>query len=579
MTPTSRAVRPHRDERRSPTRPATHRLAALAGLLLGLLTVLALPTPASAHAALIRTSPVQGTVVPQAPGEVVVTFSERVEPVPGKITVKGPDGKSVEKGQPTVTGTSLHVPVRTDVPRGTYLVSYRVISADSHPVGAGFSYSVGAPSTTAPSSGSDAGRTSPAVAISVSAARYLGYAGLILVAGPALILSALWPHRLDRRPATVLAYSGLGLVGLATLLELYLQAPYSNGTGLFDVAGADLGEVFGSAYGKAHLVRLGVLPAAAILLRPFLAGEGGKLDRALLAILGVIGVGTWSVSGHPATSSASTLTVIADAAHLTSMAIWMGGLLMLTVFLLRKANARELGAILPVWSNWAALAVTVLVLAGTAQALIQIASLDALLHTTYGQLVLLKIGLLAVVLAIASVSRRLVNRRAVVPDGDGDPGREPEPHALRRLRTSVFAEVIGVVVILALTSALVQTTPAHSVTESTAARGTNGIFSVTMTSNLYQLQFDIEPATTGNNEVHLYAYTPAGAPLAIKEWKGTAALPAQGIEPISIPVLAITDSHATGSVTLPSAGSWQLSFTLRTSDIDEATVSTVVNIK
>jgi copper transport protein len=555
-----------------------HRLAALAGLLLGLLGVLALPMPASAHAALIRTSPVQGTVVPQAPGEVVVTFSEHVVPVPGKITVKGPDGKPADRGQPTVTGDSLHIPVRTDVPRGTYLVSYRVISADSHPVGAGFSYSVGAPSTTAPSSGTDAGRTSPTVAIGIAAARYLGYAGLILVAGPALILAALWPRRLNRRPATALAYAGLGLVSLATLLELYLQAPYSNGTGLFDVTGTDLGEVLGSTYGKAHLVRLGVVAAAAILLRPFLAGEGGKVDRAMLAILGVIGVGTWSVSGHPASSTASTLTVIADAAHLTSMAIWMGGLLMLTLFLLRKANARELGAILPVWSNWAALAVTVLVLAGTAQALIQVASVGALLHTTYGQLVLLKVGLLAVVLAIASASRRLVNRRAVVPEA-GDATGEPERHALRRLRTSVFAEVIGVVVILGLASALVQTTPARSVTESTAAQGTNGVFSVTMNSSLYQLQFDIEPATIGNNELHLYSYSPAGAPLAIKEWTVTAALPGQGIEPISIPVLPITDSHATGTVTMPSAGSWQFSFTLRTSDIDEATVSTVVKIK
>src|SRR2546421_1147140 len=175
------------------------RVRLLAALVLGVLGVLALPAgPASAHVALVRTSPVQGTVLQQAPSEVVVTFSEPVGLVRDKIQVIGPDGKRIDKGDPTVSGDDLRVPVRTDVPRGTYLVSYRVISADSHPVGAGFTYSLGAPSTTPPRPGdSTAGRTDRAVAMLLSAARWLGYVGLILLAGPALILLALWPNRLS----------------------------------------------------------------------------------------------------------------------------------------------------------------------------------------------------------------------------------------------------------------------------------------------------------------------------------------------------------------------------------------------
>src|ERR1700716_1482894 len=89
------------------------------------------------------------------------------------------------------------------------------------------------------------------------------------------------------------------------------------------------------------------------------------------------------------------------------MAVWVGGLVVLFGFLLRRANARELAAVLPVWSRWAMTAVSVLVVAGTAQALVSLGSIGGLFGTTYGRLLLLKIGVLALVLAVAWYSRRL----------------------------------------------------------------------------------------------------------------------------------------------------------------------------
>ena len=88
----------------------------------------------------------------------------------------------------------------------------------------------------------------------------------------------------------------------------------------------------------------------------------------------------------------------------------------------------------------------------------------------------------------------------------------------------------------------------------------------------------IDPAQTGENDVHLYAFTPQGAPLKVLEWHASAALPARGVQPVSIGLQPVTDSHATGQITLPVAGTWRFSFTLRTTEIDEATVSTDVNV-
>src|SRR3954452_11097541 len=122
-------------------------LAALAGSLIGLFCVLLGPAgPASAHAALVATDPGNGTIVPDAPNKVTLTFSESVQLISGKIQVLAPDNSRADQGEPTVNGATVTIPLRSGGGRGTYLVSYRVISADSHPIGGSITYSVGAAS-------------------------------------------------------------------------------------------------------------------------------------------------------------------------------------------------------------------------------------------------------------------------------------------------------------------------------------------------------------------------------------------------------------------------------------------------
>ncbi|MEU4482439.1 copper resistance protein CopC [Micromonospora sp. NPDC023966] len=545
-------------------RPAA-RLGALAGLLVTLVALLLAPaTPASAHAVLVSSSPAASAVVPSAPAEVVITFSEGVRKVPDKVRVIAPDGSRADRGEPTFKGAVVSIPVDPSGARGTYLVSYRVISADSHPVSGAFTYSVGAPSTPPSDTGTDT-RANPVVENAVKVVKYLGYVGLLLLVGPALVLAALWPRRLSRRGPARLAWSGLGLLAVATLAELWLQVPYTNGGGLFDGTGSGLGDVLGSAYGTAHLVRLGLLAAAAFLLRPLFAGPVGRTDGLILAILGGAALFTWPFAGHPAASPAPAVSVVVDAVHLGSMAVWLGGLVMLAVFLLRRADERELDAILPIWSRWATLAVAALLLAGTVQGLIEVATPKALVDTTYGQLLLAKIVLFALVIGVAAYSRALVRRRTAA----GRPG------AMRR---AVVAELAITAVVLGLSATLVQTTPARTASADVAGSPA-GYFSATLSSPIYSLQVEVDPAETGSNSLHLYAYTKDNRPQPVQEWKATAALPSAGIEPITIPLLPLTDNHAFGEINLPAAGQWQLRFTVRTSDIDQATVTATVSVK
>jgi copper transport protein len=541
-------------------------VAACAGLLFGLLWVLLGPaSPASAHAALVASDPASGTVVPDAPNKVTLTFSESVQLISGKVQVLAPDGSRADQGPPQQDGATVTIPLRTGGGRGTYLVSYRVVSADSHPVGGSISYSVGAASNPPTATENDQ-NVDPVVRALIPIGKYLGYTGLVLLVGPVLVLALLWPHRLDRRGPARLVQTGIGLVLGSTLLAVWLQAPYAYGVGLFGVTLSDIRDVLGSTFGAVMLVRLGVVLAAAVLLRPLLRGSGGEstADLALLGVLGVAALATWPLTGHPTASAVAGVSVVVDAIHLASMSVWLGGLVMLVSFLLPRANDRELGAILPIWSRWAATAVSALILAGVTQALIEVSSFKGLIDSTYGVLILVKAGLAALVIGVAAFSRRLVRSRTA----------EQGPHRLRRL---VFVELGITAVVLGVTAALVQIPPPRTA-EAAETSQTTSTVSQSLRNSTMTLQVDVFPATVGNNSIHLYAYTLDDKPLPVVEWSGTAALPAKGIEPIEIPLLKITDFHAIGDIALPSAGDWTVKFTVRTSDIDESTLSMTVKI-
>ncbi|KUL27314.1 copper resistance CopC/CopD family protein [Actinoplanes awajinensis] len=542
------------------------RATVLLGMLIGMIGVLLSAVPASAHAALVSSDPNNGVIVPDAPNKVTLTFSESIQLISGKIRVLAPDGSRADQGDPTADGSQVTIPLRSGGGRGTYLVTFRVISADSHPVAGTITYSVGAASTPPAADEIEDVKVDPVVRALIPIGKYLGYAGLVLLVGPVLVLALLWPQRLARRGPGRLIWTGIGLVAGSTVLGIWLQAPYTLGTTLFDVRVGDLRDVLGSTFGAVMLVRLAVVIAAGFLLRPLLVGSGGesKLDLALLGVLGVAALATWPLTGHPTASPVPGVSVVLDALHLASMSVWLGGLVMLFAFLLPQANARELGAILPIWSRWAFTAVGALIFAGTVQALIEVSSLNGLFNSTYGRLILTKVALAAIVIAVAAYSRRLVNHKIA----------EESPRGLRRV---LLAELGITAVVLGVTAALVQIAPPRTA-EAAQTTETSTTVTQTLTDKNMSLQVDIYPAAVGNNSMHLYAYTPDNKPLPVVEWKATAALPAKGIEPIEIPLLRITDFHAIGDIALPQAGEWTFKFTARTTDIDQTSFTMTAKI-
>ena len=528
-------------------------------------TVLLPAGPASAHAAMVTATPEPGSVVASAPGEITVTFSEGITAVADRTQVLAPDGKRIT-GAVSAAGATLRIQVRrADQPLGTYLVSYRIISGDSHPVGGAMTFSVGAPSARPPAS--DPGSVHPSVVAAVPTIKFLGYAGLTLIIGPALLLALLWPRRLSRRGPVLLVRAGLIGTAAATLGALWTQAPNSSGAPLWDVSVTELADVLASPFGVALLARLAVLAAAAALLPPVLRGRGERWRGVALLALAAAGLTTWPLTGHAAESPLTGAIVAADVVHIAAMAVWLGGLVTLGAFLLRGAHPRVLGVILPAWSRWAMLAVVWLVGAGTVQAVVQVGSVGALWSTGYGRLVLGKVAILAAVLVAAAFARQLVRRAQVAAGG------------VSRLRRTVGVEVAATVLVLGLSAVLVQVTPGRSVVGERAARTEKGV-SQTLTAPLFTLQYSVYPVELGeNNTVHGHTYTPEGKPLAAAEWTVTTRLQGQDLEPVSAPMLPLTPRNdAIGALTFPLPGTYEISFTVRISEIDQATVRTTITV-
>ncbi|MEU7644222.1 copper resistance CopC/CopD family protein [Streptomyces huasconensis] len=379
--------------------------------------------PASAHAALTGSDPKQGAVVKKAPAQVKLTFSEKVAMADGSVRVLDPAGKRADAGKTADLGANTYgVKLRKGLPDGTYTVAYQVVSADSHPVAGAFTFSIGAPSATKATL-PDQQAGGGLVGVLYDIARYLSYAGFILVVGGAAFVLGCWPRGAGVRPVQrLVTYGWVTLTG-ATLALLLLRAPYTGSGKLADAfdMGA-LGDVLNTKTGAALVSRLLLLAAAALFIAVLFGAyvkrdapeeAAAKKDLTFgLAIGGtVVAIGiaaTWAMAEHASTGIQAGIAMPVDVLHLLAVAAWLGGLAALVVALFRTTSVEA--AAVRRFSRVAFTSVVVLAATGLYQSWRQVGSWSALTGTSYGQLLLVKIGLVVVLVGVAAVSRRWTGR-------------------------------------------------------------------------------------------------------------------------------------------------------------------------
>jgi copper transport protein len=550
---------------------------ALTGTLLaGLLLMLA--PPASAHAMLDGSDPAADAVLTTAPASVGLVFNEAVTLLPDSVRVFGPDGERADAGSVTRThgdGATAGVDLRPDLPDGTYLVSYRVVSADSHPVEGAYTFAVGHPSrapVTAP-----AGDGSQTVDVALGLARWLTYAGSALGLGGFAFLMWCWPAGWASRRARGLVFAGVAVLTLGTLLALLLKGPYDAGTGLRDVADRHLlREVLGTTYGRALDARLLVIALLVLVLtyREQLPPRWLRLaPGALLAATGV----TFALCGHAAAGGHRPIALASDTIHVSAMSLWLGGWVLLLGGVL-TADRREAvkGPVLR-FSTLATGSVTLLVATGTYQSLREVRSWEVLLHTHYGHVLVVKLGIVALALFAAAGSRAWVwqTLNPVVPvlaATEAPPERVTDGRPpLRRLRATVAAETTMLIGVLVASAMLVTSDPAvsapapHPVSANLAVGpGHVRVSAVPDGAHRLRLTLDVTDA--------------AGRATEPREVDASLTLPSSQVGPLPVTLTATGRGHRTGVVTVPVSGDWQLAVTVRTSAIDEATAYVAVPV-
>lgn len=383
--------------------------------------------PTSAHAALTGSDPKQGAVVDKAPDQVKLTFSEKVAMSDGSVRVLDPSGKRADTKKTTDLGANTYgVKLRPGLPDGTFTVAYQVVSADSHPVAGAFTFSIGAPSdTTVALPDQEAG--GGLVGTLYDIVRYFSYAGFILLVGGAAFVLGCWPRGAGARPVQRLVTAGWVALTASTLFQLLLRAPYTGSGKLADAFDmGKLGDVLNTKTGAALVSRLLLLAAAALFIAVLFGAyekrEDPKEKKDLtfgLAIGGtVVAIGiaaTWAMAEHASTGIQAGIAMPVDVLHLLAVSAWLGGLASLLVALFRTTSV-EASAVQR-FSTVAFTSVVVLAATGTYQSWRQVGSWSALTGTSYGQLLLVKIGLVVVLVGVASVSRRWTGRIAAEAGG------------------------------------------------------------------------------------------------------------------------------------------------------------------
>ncbi|MFE9626768.1 copper resistance CopC/CopD family protein [Streptomyces sp. NPDC006527] len=378
--------------------------------------------PAFAHAALTGSDPAQGAVVDKAPAQVSLTFSEQVSTSGDSLRVLDPKGARVDTGKPSnVSGTTYAVKLHSGLPDGTYTVTYQVVSADSHPVAGAYTFSIGSPSETSVSV-SDQGAGGGVVGGLYGVGRYVSYAGYIVMVGGAAFVLACWPRGTGVRAVQRLVVSGWLALTAATLFLLLLRGSYTGSGKVGDVFDLDLlGQVLQTKTGAALVSRLLLLAAAALFIAVLFGAYDKREDEEKrdltfgLAIGGtVVAAGlaaSWAMAEHASTGLQPGIAMPVDVLHLLAVAAWLGGLCALLVALYRSATPVEASAVRR-FSQVAFGSVLTLVGTGIYQSWRQLGSLSAFTDTRYGQLLLAKIGLVALLVGVAWISRRWTGRLA-----------------------------------------------------------------------------------------------------------------------------------------------------------------------
>ncbi|MCC8958301.1 CopD family protein [Bradyrhizobium sp. Pear77] len=507
--------------------------------LAALLLALCLATSAHAHAVLIAAEPADGSVVTEAPKTVVLRFNEAVAPT--AVSLLDAAGKPRDVAIRAVD-QSVMVTLPADLPQGTQVVSYRVVSQDGHPVAGSLLFSIGVVT----------GSAAPAGDGVLHALIWLARLGLYLglFAGVGGVFFAAWIGQGPAGERLIMWSLAIGLIGAVASLGL-------QGVDLLNlpITGVLTWAAWASAAGTSLFPAL-LLAIAAVLIAA-MAWRSPSFSAAWIrTAIAMICVGlSLSVSGHAATASPQWLTRTALFIHGVGLAFWMGALGPLAVLAWQRKNS--LLRVLRRFSTLAVPVVALIALSGLTLAVVQLESFGALIDTGYGNILLAKLALVSLLLTLAALNRLVFT-----------PAIAREFHRTRPLQRSIALEFVLMIAILGLV-ALWRFTPPPRV----LAMSDDVPLAVHTHTDAAMFQVLIAPGKVGQNDFVLQLMNGDASPFAAKEATLTLSLPDRGIEPLERSAALGPDGYwHVKKVPLPIPGRWHMRIDALVTDFKKVTL-------
>ncbi len=581
-------------------------LAATIAIVVCVVSVLlALASPASAHAVVVSTNPTDGQVLPQSPETVQIQFNEGVSIALGGLTVLNSDGEVVSDGQGTLSagGELLSTTVPADLADGTYVANYRAVSDDGHPISGAIVFGIGDGTTIDDTVRDLAATTSAGLEAASAIARFVTYLGALLAAGLAVFVAFVHDQRDDRRRLDRLTRIAVGVGAIGTAAWIVFQAAVSTSDGLGSVLDpSTLTTTLADGLGwQAALTFIGLAAVFAAV------NVSRQIVAQSLAFYGLLAVAfSFIFWGHARQAPNAVVAQASIFVHVAAGSVWFGGLVALAITLVGRRQARRGGRgreaadrpdesglalstaeVVVRFSTVAAWTAVALVVAGLVLTWQEVGSIDSLVSTDYGRLVAAKMAVVVVVLTLASFNRvrlvRDVARAGIAASAAGpgpsaaasssDPASGParsdqapdEVRSWARLSRIVGVEGALLVVAFAFTSVLVSVTPARTTID-------QPIVNLTITQDDLLVNLVVLPAQTGRNSLHIQYSDEAGRPVdSPRSLEVSMLLDEKGIGPLDVDVIKGGPGHFLAEdARIPVAGTWEITLVGRVSDFESS---------
>lgn len=469
-------------------------------------TALVAPAAASAHAYLVKTVPAASVILNRAPTSVQLTFDEAVEPRFAIISVTDVQAQQETTGPVTRSPSNpdtLVVPLK-HVGEGWYLVYWRAISVDGHPVQGAFTFAVGpnagpAPQFTIPHIAGTATSTPLVIAKWIAFLTTMAAIGLfvlrIAIARPLVRRVAGTNLR-----ALTIAFGVVAALGLIAI-PVYLEEAVAIDSlrSFWDVTGiVPLWRLtaFGRGYVDIEICFALFVAAAAAAIWVDRPERDRRSVASLLALSGALAAAAAvlvlpGAVGHAGQTSPRGVAVLLDWLHLISGSVWVGGLIGLLVVWRSLPVAKRVAGLVvcvPRFSNVAFVSVLVLLGTGVGSAVLHLPVLDALWLTSYGKVILIKAGILLAAMLLASVN--LLRTKPGLSRADVS---ESSARLLRRLVSGEVVLVSGAILAAAVLSSLAPPPPAFAQVNSALGQVGPGKVVSTVNRDGYEIEIVVDP--------------------------------------------------------------------------------------